>query len=126
MNNFPAMTEERLEQLATRAAWTCFQDAEVAEMAREILSLRKRVRSTEEERHALADVAGSNAAHIKRLQRGLLTMNNPAAETYGWVAEYPAIPAGIGGMTYSFHDNREDAQQEADAYNGHVVEVIRR
>lgn len=40
MNNFPAMTEERLEQLATRAAWTCFQDAEVAAMARELLALR--------------------------------------------------------------------------------------
>lgn len=45
---------------------------------------------------------------------------------YGWVAEYPTVPAGIGGITYSFHDNRADAQEEADAYNGHVVEVIRR
>lgn len=55
-----------------------------------------------------------------------LRMNKPSAETYGWIAEYPTVPAGIGGITYSFHDNREDAQQEAAAYNGHVVEVIRR
>lgn len=87
------ISNERLERLATAAAWTCFRDDEVAGMAKELLALR---------------------------------MNKPSTETYGWVAEYPAIPAGIGGMTYSFHDNREDAQQEADAYNGHVVEVIRR
>lgn len=55
-----------------------------------------------------------------------LRMNKPSAETYGWVAEYPTIPAGIGGITYSFHDNRYDAREEANAYNGHVVEVIRR
>jgi|ADGO01.1.fsa_nt_gi hypothetical protein len=55
-----------------------------------------------------------------------LRMNKPSAETYGWIAEYPTIPAGIGGITYSFHDNRVDAQEEADAYNGHVVEVVRR
>lgn len=55
-----------------------------------------------------------------------LRMNKPSAETYGWIAEYPTVPAGIGGMTYSFHDNRDDAREEADAYNGHVVEVIRR
>ncbi len=55
-----------------------------------------------------------------------LRMNKPSAETYGWIAEYPTIPAGIGGITYSFHDNRADAQEEADTYNGHVVEVIRR
>lgn len=41
MNNFPAMTEERLERLATAAAWTCFRDDEVAAMAKELLALRK-------------------------------------------------------------------------------------
>uniref|UniRef100_UPI00101CDD19 hypothetical protein n=1 Tax=Priestia megaterium TaxID=1404 RepID=UPI00101CDD19 len=104
------ISNERLERLSTAAAWTCFQDAEVAEMAKELLALRKRVRSVEEERNALADIAGSSAAHIKRLQREMPAMSNPSAETYGWVAEYPTVPAGIGGMTYSFHDNRDDAQ----------------
>ncbi|WP_336700067.1 hypothetical protein [Pantoea dispersa] len=118
------ISNERLELIANNKIVATITDD--WSMAKELLALRKRVRSTEEERHALADVAGSNAAHIKRLQRELPTMNNPAAETYGWIAEYPTVPAGIGGMTHSFHDNREDAQQEADAYNGYVVEVIRR
>lgn len=112
---------ERLEILAAQETMR-----EQAQMAKELLALRKQVRSAEEERNALADVAGINAAHIKRLQRELPTMNNPSSEIYGWIAEYPTVPAGIGGITYSFHDNRADAQQEADAYNGHVVEVIRR
>lgn len=104
-----------------------YADAQILRDAiKELIALRQRVQVAEEESNALADVAGSNAAHIKRIQRGLLAMNNPAAETYGWIAEYPTVPAGIGGMTYSFHDNRADAQEEADAYNGHVVEVIRR
>lgn len=59
---------------------------------------------------------------IKELNRLRESLSKP----YGWVAEYPTVPAGIGGITYSFHDNRSDAQEEADDYNGHVVEVIRR
>lgn len=118
------ISKERLEMISKYDTFVSLGEAEA--MAKELLALRKQVRSAEEERNALADVAGSNAAHIKRLQRELPTMNNPAAETYGWIAEYPTIPAGIGGITYSFHDNRADAQEEADAYNGHVVEVIRR
>lgn len=122
MNN--EISNERLELIANNKIVATITDD--WSMAKELLALRKQVRSAEEERNALADVAGSNAAHIKRLQRELPKMNNPSAETYGWVAEYPTIPAGIGSITYSFHDNRDDAQQEADAYNGHVVEVIRR
>ncbi len=120
------ISNERLEEIAGVSVFSNAAFSETKAMAKELLALRKQVRSAEEERNALADVAGSNAAHIKRLQRELPTMNNPSAETYGWIAEYPTIPAGIGGITYSFHDNREDAQEEADAYNGHVVEVIRR
>ncbi|WP_372774518.1 hypothetical protein [Pantoea sp. WEP] len=116
------ISNERLEILADINHVGSILGQEIAAMAKELLALRKRVRSVEEERNALADVAGSSAAHIKRLQREMPAMSNPSAETYGWVAEYPTVPAGIGGMTYSFHDNREDA----DAFNGHVVEVIRR
>ena len=35
------ISNERLQQLATRASWTCFRDDEVAAMAKELLSLRK-------------------------------------------------------------------------------------
>lgn len=118
------ISNERLELIANNKIVATITDD--WSMAKELLALRKQVRSAEEERNVLADVAGSNAAHIKRIQRELPTINKSSAETYGWVAEYPAVPPSIGCITYSFHDNMDDAQEEAAAYNGHVVEVIRR
>lgn len=35
------ISDERLKQLASSAAWTCIQDDEGSEMARELLALRK-------------------------------------------------------------------------------------
>lgn len=88
--------------------------------------------STDEEREAYEAMSGcQQAAHKARVCYAAMLAAAPASpgeksQPYGWVAEYPTVPAGIGGMTYSFHDNRADAQEEADAYDGHVVEVIRR
>jgi len=63
---------------------------------------------------------------IVSMAKELLALRKAFSEPYGWITEYPSIPAGIGGMTYSFHDNRQDAQDEAEAYDGFAVAVIRK
>lgn len=77
-----------------------------------------------------AEMFGHGAGYLPNevipMAKELLAMRKAFSEPYGWITEYPSIPAGIGGMTYSFHDNRQDAQEEAEAYDGFAVAVIRK
>ena len=77
-----------------------------------------------------AEMFGHGAGYLPDevipMAKELLALRKAFSEPYGWITEYPSIPAGIGGMTYSFHDNRQDAQDEAEAYDGFAVAVIRK
>lgn len=129
------ISNERLEMISKYDVFLSLGEAEA--MARELLALRNA-----REGWRLVPVAPTQeilSAIINGIDHDIypegiysdVLAASPAflggkSKPYGWIAEYPTVPAGIGGITYSFHDNRADAQEEADAYNGHVVEVVRR
>lgn len=62
----------------------------------------------------------------REMAKELLALRKATSETYGWIAEYPSQPIGIGGMSYEFHDNQLEAQMAANEYEGFAIEVCRK
>jgi len=73
-----------------------------------------------------SDVGALFAYEQRQMARELLALRKACQISYGFIAEYPAQPVSIGGITHSFHDNREDAQEEAEEHDGFCIEVIRK